>query len=95
MLRTRILTAVVLACLLLAGLFLLSPPWAALAFGALFTIGAWEWAAFGALRGTAARLAYAAGVALLLGAAWRWTAAPAHLLLLLAVACAWGVIALL
>ena len=95
MLRTRILTAAVLASLLLAGLFLLTPPWTTLAFGALFTIGAWEWAAFGALRGTAARLAYAAGMALLLGAAWRWTAAPAHLLLLLAVACAWWVIALL
>ncbi len=66
-----------------------------MAFGAVFTIGAWEWAAFGALRGTAARLAYAAGMALLLGAAWRWTDAPAHLLLLLAIACAWWVIALL
>ena len=95
MLRTRILTATVLASLLLAGLFLLPPPWTVLAFGAVFTIGAWEWAAFGALRGTAARLAYAAGIALLLGAAWRWTAAPAHLLLLLAVACAWWAIALL
>ena len=48
MLRTRILTAAVLASLLLAGLFLLSPPWTTLAFGAVFTIGAWEWAAFGA-----------------------------------------------
>ena len=95
MLRTRILTAAVLAGLLLAGLFLLSPPWTVLAFGAVFTIGAWEWAAFGALRGTASRLAYAAGIALVLGAAWRWTAAPGHLLLLLAVACAWWAIALL
>jgi phosphatidate cytidylyltransferase len=95
MLRTRILTAAVLGCLLLAGLFLLSPPWTVLAFGAVFTIGAWEWAAFGALRRTAARLVYAAGIALLLGAAWWWTAAPAHLLVLLAVACAWWAIALL
>ena len=39
MLRTRILTAAVLACILLAGLFLLSPPWAVLAFG-MATTGA-------------------------------------------------------
>jgi len=95
MLRTRILTAAVLACILLAGLFLLSPPWAVLAFGMVFTIGAWEWAGFGALGGPAARIAYASGVALLLLLAWRWSAEPRHLLLLLRAACAWWVIALL
>jgi phosphatidate cytidylyltransferase len=95
MLRTRILTAAILACILLAGLFLLSPPWAVLSFGAVFTIGAWEWGGIGALRGAPARLAYAAGVALLLLFAWRWTATPKHLLLLLSAACAWWAIALL
>ena len=74
MLRTRILTAAVLACLLLAGLFLLPAPWAVLAFGAVFTIGAWEWAGFGALGGPAGRFAYASGVAVLLLLAWRWSA---------------------
>jgi phosphatidate cytidylyltransferase len=95
MLRTRILTAAILACILLAGLFLLSPPWAVLAIGAAFTIGAWEWAGFGALRRRGARAAYAAGVALLLFLAWRWSALPAHLMLLLSAACAWWAIALL
>jgi phosphatidate cytidylyltransferase len=95
MLRTRIFTAAILACILLAGLFLLSPPWAVFVIGAAFTIGAWEWAGFGALRGTGARTAYAAGVALLLLLAWRWTAHPKHLLLLLSAACAWWAIALL
>jgi phosphatidate cytidylyltransferase len=95
MLSTRIFTAAILACILLAGLFLLPPPWAVLAIGAAFTIGAWEWAGFGALRGTGARTAYAAGVALLLVLAWRWTAYPKHLLLLLSAACAWWAIALL
>ena len=95
MLRTRILTAAILACILLAGLFLLPLPWAVLAIGAAFTFGAWEWGAFGGLRGKAARAAYAAGVALLLFLAWRWTAAPKHLLLLLGAACAWWTIALL
>ena len=95
MLRTRILTAAVLASILLAGLFLLSPPWAVWAFGAVFTIGAWEWAGFGALRAPAARIAYATGVALVLLLAWRWSAEPPRLLLLLCAACAWWAIALL
>jgi phosphatidate cytidylyltransferase len=95
MLRTRILTAAVLACILLAGLFLLPLPWTVWAIGAAFTIGAWEWSAFGGLRGKAARAAYAGGVALLLILAWRWSAQPAHLLMLLSAACAWWAIALL
>ena len=95
MLRTRILTAAVLAGILLAGLFLLSPPWAVWAFGAVFTIGAWEWAGFGALRAPAARIAYATGVALVLLLAWRWSAEPPRLMLLLRAACAWWALALL
>ena len=95
MLRTRIFTAAVLACVLLAGLFLLSAPWAVLAFGAVFTVGAWEWAGFGALRGTAARAAYASAIALVLLLAWRWSASPKHLMLLLRAACAWWAFALL
>ena len=95
MLRTRILTAAVLACLLLGGLFLLPASWAVFGFGAVFTIGAWEWGGFGALRGIAPRGAYAAGVALLLLLAWRWTADREHLLLLLRAACLWWLIALL
>lgn len=95
MLRTRILTAVILACILLACLFLLPPAWTVVMFGAVFTMGAWEWAGFGALTGAAARMAYAAGVALLLFLGWRWSADPAHLLLLLGAACVWWVFALL
>jgi phosphatidate cytidylyltransferase len=95
MLRTRILTAAVLAVILLAGLFLLPPAWAVPAFGAVFTLGAWEWSGFGALRGIASRTAYAAGFAVASLAAWRWSAAPAHLTLLLGAACVWWTIALL
>jgi phosphatidate cytidylyltransferase len=95
MLRTRILTAAVLAGILLSGLFLLPPPWTVLAFGAVFAGAAWEWAGFGALRGTAPRLAYAVGVALLLALGWFWSAEPTHLMILLAAAVAWWVIALL
>jgi phosphatidate cytidylyltransferase len=94
-LRTRILTAATLAGLLLSGLFLMPPAWVLPAFGAVFIIGAWEWSGFGSLRGSAARLGYAVGSALLLVFAWRWTADPAHLVVLLGVACAWWMIAFL
>lgn len=95
LLRTRILTAIVLACLLLAGLFLLPAHWAVPAIGAIFTVGAWEWSAFGALHSVPLRAAYAAAVALLLVLAWEWSEDPAHLLLLLEFATAWWVVALL
>jgi phosphatidate cytidylyltransferase len=95
MLRTRILTAAVLTAIFLSGLFLLPPPWTVLAFGLAFAGGAWEWAGFGALSGTAGRLAYTVGVALLLALGWFWTAEPAHLMILLAAAVGWWVVALL
>jgi phosphatidate cytidylyltransferase len=93
MLRTRILTGCVLGTLLLLGLFLLPPLWAILAFGLVFAIGAWEWAGFGALRKPAARLSYMLIVTLLLALSWRWTGDRAHLIVFLAAACAWWVIA--
>jgi phosphatidate cytidylyltransferase len=80
---------------LLLGIFLLPPFSAVLAFGAIFTIGAWEWAGFGALRGRFARALYAFIVALTLLAAWRWTLDSGQLIILLSVACAWWVIAFL
>jgi len=94
-LRTRILTALVLACILLLGLFLLPPPWTVLAFGAAFALGGWEWAGFGGLRGVLPRFAYAFCVALLLVLGWLWSAEPAHLMILLSAAVVWWVLALL
>jgi phosphatidate cytidylyltransferase len=93
MLRTRVVTACILGALLLLGLFLLPPLWAVLAFGAVFTIGAWEWAGFGALRAAPARACYAIFVAFIFMLSWRWTSEPAHLIILLTVACAWWLIA--
>jgi phosphatidate cytidylyltransferase len=94
-LRSRIITAAILACLLLVALFLVPAPWTVFGFGAVFTVAAWEWARFGALHSAAARIAYALGIALLLTLSWVWTGKPAHLILLLGAACAWWVIALL
>lgn len=89
------MTAAVLICMLFAVLFVLPPAWTVAVFGAVFTIGAWEWSGFGALRAAPARAAYAAGIALLLFLAWQWTAQLSHLRLLLYAACAWWLIALL
>jgi phosphatidate cytidylyltransferase len=93
MLKTRVLTGCILGALLLLGLFLLPPFWAVLAFGVVFTIGAWEWAGFGALRTPLVRALYTLIVALALGLSWRWTGASSHLIILLSAACAWWVIA--
>lgn len=94
MLRTRIITAIILACGLLITLFLLPPRGAVLVFGAVFTLGAWEWAALGTLLG-AQRLAYTLGIALLLLLSWIWTNTAMNLTLLLYLGCAWWVIAFL
>ncbi len=95
MLRVRIFTAAILSCLLLAGLFILPAQWTVIAFGVVFTIGAWEWAGFGGIHGAWARLAYACAIAPLLALGWLWTADPVHLLSLLSIACIWWAIAFL
>jgi len=95
MLKLRIVTACILGCVLLAGLFLLKPDWTAFGFGAVLTAGAWEWAGFGGLQSRTARTAYAAAIAVLLALSWRWTEEPLHLLTLLVLACAWWLAAFL
>ena len=95
MLKTRILTAVILGCLLLGALFLLPARGTVLVLGAVFILGAWEWARFGALHSPPARLAYAACLALLFWSAWAWSADPRWLLVTLAGACAWWAFAFL
>ncbi len=93
MLRTRVITGGILGVVLLLGVFRLPPAWAVCAFGAVFTIGAWEWAGFGALRAAWARAAYAAGLGGSYLLAWIWTRAVEHLVVILGAACAWWLIA--
>lgn len=94
MLRLRILTAVVLGCVLLAALFLLPPLWTVLGLGAVWLAGAWEWSRFGGLRSMTLRALYCCAIALLLLLAWLWSAAPSQLMTLLAAGCAWWIGAL-
>ena len=93
MLRLRILTAVILGCVLLVGLFAFDPRWTVLAFGAVLTLGAWEWSRFGGLNSKPLRFLYSCLIALLLSLSWRWSREHGHLVLLLAAACLWWAVA--
>ena len=70
MLRTRVITALVLFAALLTALFAV-PRNAGIGFFALLLLlGAWEWAAFAGLNSLAGRLAYAGLTAAICGACW-------------------------
>lgn len=66
MLKTRIITALILAPIAIGGIFFLPPLGFAIFTGAIITLGAWEWANMAGLTSQAARVAYAASVALVL-----------------------------
>jgi phosphatidate cytidylyltransferase len=93
MLKTRVITGLILGTLLLLGIFLLRSPWIELAFGVVFSIAAWEWARFGGLTSPPARLAYAGIVIAALWAAWWCSGNLQYLILTLSVACLWWVAA--
>jgi phosphatidate cytidylyltransferase len=69
-LRTRILTALIVAPLAVAALYLLPAAWFALAYGLVAALGAYEWAGLMGLRRLWSRLAYAALFVVAAGATW-------------------------
>lgn len=90
----RLLSALLLGGALL-GIILLAPPlWTSLLVVLVVGIAAWEWSGFLRVQGLTERLLYVALSLGLLGFAWRLTAEPLQLLVLLAVAAAWWVVAL-
>ncbi|MCG8516795.1 phosphatidate cytidylyltransferase [Marinobacter sp. CA1] len=66
MLKTRIITALILAPIAIGGIFFLPPLGFALFTGLIIAIGAWEWANMAGLTSQAARFGYAAVVAAVL-----------------------------
>lgn len=70
MLRQRIITALILAPLMLGVIFWLPHEWTAAALAALVLGGAWEWSGLLGWRQPVARLGYVALVAAGLGAVW-------------------------
>ena len=94
-LRKRVLTAVVLAAVLLAILFGLPAGWSVAVLTLLVLAGAWEWSAFLLLGQPLRRGLYVALVAALLWAAWRVSATAAGRDLVLALAVLWWLAAFL
>lgn len=80
MLKQRIITALVLLPIALCGFFLLDGAAFALFIGAVVTLGAWEWARLAGVFAQPARVAYAALVAVLLGAIYQLPALAPWLL---------------
>lgn len=66
MLKTRIITALILAPLAIGGIFFLPPLGFALFTGAIITIGAWEWANMAGVAAQGGRICYALVIALVL-----------------------------
>jgi phosphatidate cytidylyltransferase len=93
-LRKRIITAVILAALLLGVLLWLPPSATVIVVTALVLAGAWEWSAFLRPIASPARAAYVAVVALLLPVVWYVTAMPDGRNLVLITAVLWWVVAL-
>ncbi|MFL1406190.1 phosphatidate cytidylyltransferase [Marinobacter sp. M1N3S26] len=90
MLKTRILTALILAPIAIIGIFFLPPLGFAIFTGVAITLGAWEWANMAGYTSSHARLGYAALVAMVLVAVFQL---PTLNLLWLGVA--WWMLALL
>lgn len=83
MLKTRIITALILAPIAIGGIFFLPPLGFALFTGAIISIGAWEWANMSGIEGQGGRVAYAAATAVILYALLN---VPAVMVLWLALA---------
>jgi len=94
-LRTRIITAAVLAALLFAVVLWLPQIATVIVLTLIVLTGAWEWSAFLRARMTAWRLLYVIAVAALLALGWQFTASPLGRALLLSAAVLWWIIAAL
>ena len=93
MLRQRILTALVIAPIVLATLVWLPPVATWVLLSALVLMGAWEWTAFPRFQHVAARIAYFLAIAVAMYACWELSHSPERLQALLYVAVAWWLLA--
>lgn len=66
MLKTRIITALILAPIAIGGIFFLPPLGFALFTGVIITLGAWEWANMSGIGSSAGRIVYALVTAVIL-----------------------------
>ena len=91
MLRNRILTALVLIPLVVAGVLLASSEGLAMAFGVIVVLGAREMARLAGLRRLLAQWIYAAGVGALMAGAYLFITPPLRTGLVLDMAAFWAV----
>ena len=89
MLKTRVLTALILAPIAVIGIFLLPPLGFAIFTGVAITLGAWEWANMAGISNGVFRIAYATLVAVALAVVYGLPTLP-----MLWLALIWWVIAL-
>ncbi|MGH8215656.1 MAG: phosphatidate cytidylyltransferase [Rhodanobacteraceae bacterium] len=94
MLRQRIITAVILASLIIALIFLTGNPLFAALLGLVFLLGMWEWTRMAGVRGYPLRLASLLGYAILFAVCWQVCKSPWWWLPVLA-GLAWWLLALL
>jgi len=69
-LRTRVITALIIAPLAVAAIYLLPLGWYALFYWVVAALGAFEWAGLIGLQGLLSRLSYVAGFGLIAGLTW-------------------------
>lgn len=100
MLKQRVITAVIMACLFLAGIAFLPLPWLALIFAVLICLGAWEWSRLSGWSSPLARGTYVLVLAVILGGLYNYCqlggSAPRELVQpFLGLGCLWWSLALL
>jgi phosphatidate cytidylyltransferase len=95
MLKQRVLTAILLAPLAIAGVLGLSTPWFALALGAVCAAGLVEWARLVGLRSASAQFALAAANVGLMVLLWLWPEREPALRVALFLGVAWWPLAAL
>lgn len=93
MLRQRILTALILAPIVLVTLTVLPPVATWILLSALVLMGAWEWTAFPGFANVRLRIVYFAAIALAMVASWHFSDSDAGLQTLLYIAAAWWLVA--
>jgi phosphatidate cytidylyltransferase len=94
-LKQRIVTALVIAALIVAVLSAMPPQVVFVAIAIVILAGAWEWAAFGQIKHPAGRAVYTVVVGAALYWSWQRTATTEGLLQFLQGACLWWVMAFL
>jgi phosphatidate cytidylyltransferase len=92
-LNSRVITACVLASVVVAGLYLSTPPIVAVILSAFLLVGSWEWSGLVGWRSRAGRVAYTLLMAVFAGVIWQWNETPGVLAGLLTAALLWWIVA--